>query len=1370
MQELLARVHSEIQKNLDREEAEVTSVFDSEGFFEELEYEGIGLDVRSEKHIVGQNRPDYFAKDQYGNVVFVIEFKKPSRDDDLASHKPQLWEQYVKPLKADYGVLTDGQELIFYERGLRNQPDRKFRVELDEVTTAQAALLENLRKPEIRFETKAQLREYFDDLDTVSVGELIDGEAVGRNEFFDTFRLDTGTLFYQMLERTYDLIEYYVENGQDGNFPKDSYEFWEEYYAADPGWYDLPEEWRDIAGTANNKGKVMFAVETVQSFLGRLMLAKACEDYDFPGIDLSRFFIQETRDLHDNLIEETYIEAASSLMDQMRQELVESVFEQDLYYWWNVPAEDMEDATSRDVAEMDWPAPVTQFSHSLVDFVAAIARFDFSEIEGDPLGDLYQQYFDPKTRRALGEFYTSPDIVDYILDSVEYEGDNHYHRLIDPACGSGTFPVKALRRFKEGIDDDANWAVVLQNLCEESRIVGIDIHPFAVVLAQIRFMLELLPEYKRAIEQESTFILRRLPIYRTDSLIDESEVEEGVQQTLYASYNEEKIEFEMTLPIRDGQEFGEMQFELPRFNHVQDLTSGEIDRREDYFTGLLAVFDAVKERAERDDFEISHDELEPYFRDYYKPEQNIAQITSAYLDTADDFLDDIKKMQKQYNDGRLLRLVEDVVLGSILKNDIDYHYVVGNPPWVSKHSRYRDEEQDRRMKQKYLSAWKETDTYLQFIERGLDMLEIGGTLGFIVSNRYLYNMHGEEIRGLLAKNQIRKVIDFTDVALFEDATNYSSILTVEKTVDNSDWSSFIEDGKFSNQYQIQAARVRGWDEDNISGLIDHLSRQEGTDTLDVFEIDSRRFQERAETKNGRINRIEVSERFTDTDQPITITKQLPQVDVWPVVPPEEYEIIDKVESSMNLRLGDTKVIRSNSWENSETLVGDDIRVGIQTSGDGVYVVEPEVRISANELRKVNQLSIRPTGIADSYLVETDLLKIDINGENADRWLPDWDGRLVFVPYIQGDKRAELISPTKFESNYPKTWAYFTEPAALEQLAKESKERKELHNRLAAYFGIIPNQGSKSAFRQYNLSSSERAELSEALRENPNELTTLDKEMWWYRYMYRKNIETLPQTKVMSGDLSQYNKLCFDEDGSMAPHNVSVYAIMIGKENRYAIAAVLNSAVTEFYHKLHARINQAKHYRYIEDYTSKWPVVVPEGETADELTELVEDILDLKNLESRVEQFPDPYVAERRDEGEEFAKVTYTPSKTFVANPISQSELDNGHRVVLDGGDVTDDVIQTQAAADYVAKAFRGVKLRKNTTYTIPVPTSPDTVVDILRDYEDDNEKLSENDISDLEQRIDDIVFDIYGIEDESKRTRIMRFNTQYKEVRALEDE
>jgi methylase of polypeptide subunit release factors len=1372
MQEILTSIHESVQRNPQLSESEVKDIFVDEGFFSELGYEGFGVDIRSEETIVGKGQADYSGKDNLGNTIFTVEFKKPSRSEDLSEHIGQLWEQYVKPLKSRYGILTDGEYFILYERGTYDSRDRIFRSRLDSVTEEEVEHLSKLHKPSYDFNTKEKLNTYLDGMETVSIGESVDGEEVGKNEFTSTFGLDRHSIFYDMLESTYNLLDYYVSK-EESSFPKDAFEFWEEYYSSDPKWGDLPDEWKDIAEEAANKQKIMFAVETVQSLLGRLMLSKACDDFGFPSIALSEFVTENTREYRGEVPTGSYIIVTSELMGQMRQELVESVFEQDIYYWWDAPVEDFDGGDVRSLSEQEWSSEVRDFDRQLLEFILSVSRFDYRNISGDPLGELYQEQFTREIRQALGEFYTPPSIAEYTLDSVGYDESNlSQKRLLDPACGSGTFLIQALEMYKEKADSDTNWAVELSELCERCKLVGLDIHPFAVVLAQIRFMLNILPEYGEAVEQEGTdFVLKRVPIYRTDTLIDESQIEEGLQRTLSASHEEGMIEFEMPLPIRKGSDFESLPFELPKFEHVQDETLNEIQNQQEYFSCLLAVFDAVKEVGGRQGcYDIEREELEDYFVEYFGQDTNIEQVSNVFLDTANDFLGTVEELRNDYNDGRLLKLIEDVVLASIIKNDISHDFVVGNPPWVAKQNRYTSSVQDRRMKQSYLSAWGEGDPYMEFMERGLDMLDSnrGGHLGFIVSNRFLYNSAAEEIRAFLAKNRIHEIIDFTDVPLFEGATNYSAIINVEKQVPNEDWSSFIEDDRFTNRHSIKATRVRQWDNiDEIPELMELIEERESHPTMEFFEIDSARFQERVRVSRGEVYREEES----TTLDGVSLSKKLPSADIWTFCPDEEYHILRQVEEEMDMRLGDRDVIRNNSLENAPNMVGDDIHVGIQTSGDGVYVVHPTVRLSKEKLSEIDLLPITPSNIDETHTVETDLLKIDISSEDLDRWLTDWDDRLVFVPYKQGDERAELIRPQELHDEYPETWAYFSDAEVLETLSEESDERKEVHNRLAYELDVIGEEDitDEDGERDYevpDLSTNQYQELSESIRNNVEFINQQNKELWWYRYMRRQNIESLPYPKVLTGNQKCEISLCFDGEGIMAPHNARVYSIALDSEKRHSIAGILNSALSEYYHEHHSRIHQGKAYSYIEDFVSKWCIKLPE-ERSDEIESVVDRILRLKDLDQKVAKFPDPYILEARDEGEEFVDVSLTPESDFEASPHKQNNLGGDIGLELDDGQLITEHIDSDVKAEYVQRALEGRELRRNRRVNIPVPLADDVAQSALDELDDDIEEMNDANIDGLEQQIDDIVFELYGITDEDVREHIYRYNRQHESVRPL---
>jgi hypothetical protein len=336
------------------------------------------------------------------------------------------------------------------------------------------------------------------------------------------------------------------------------------------------------------------------------------------------------------------------------------------------------------------------FSKALAKVLYALYKFDFSRIIGDPLGDLYQKYFDRETRKALGEFYTPKEVVEYIVDAVDYNGRSVVDkRLLDPACGSGTFLVEALKRYLDEaapIAEEKGWDFVLSKLCNEYHIVGFDIHPFATIMAQIQFMLVLIPKYKKAIEKNRNFVLKRLPIFRTDSLIDESKSE---AMTLSMFEGGRSISIKITLPVRSGDKFVDAEVIMPFRGEALSEKTGLLNMPE-YFAALQALFDTVKEaaRAEQEK-QVIEQGKKPQMNDERRFAAKLENNLKLYLQNKDwsklagffmpygrYFLDTIRKLRSEYGDGRLVKSIEDIILAGLLKNHVEYDFVVGNPPYV----------------------------------------------------------------------------------------------------------------------------------------------------------------------------------------------------------------------------------------------------------------------------------------------------------------------------------------------------------------------------------------------------------------------------------------------------------------------------------------------------------------------------------------------------------------------------------------------------------------------------------------------------------------------------------------------------------------
>jgi hypothetical protein len=308
----------------DMSERDVENAFLNEDFYTVLGYEGAGRDVRSEWTLPDNRRPDYVTLDANESVTCVYEFKRTGRD--LASHRQQLFG-YVEELKADYGVLTNGERIELYKRGGLDTPSLD--VGLESVTdSAVRDLYTALRKPEWDITDPESVRAYISDLDPIA----LDGD-LGQDHFFDTFRLEENSPFADLVVAMTDLLGE-LRDDREAKFVTGAYDFWEASYASEPD--DVPDAWEPFlangSGSKESLRDFMFCLESGHALLSRLLLAKACEDRDFfpPNTGLGEYF-RELQGFGDRIDLDAYPVAASGLLDEMREHLVESLFEDDIF-------------------------------------------------------------------------------------------------------------------------------------------------------------------------------------------------------------------------------------------------------------------------------------------------------------------------------------------------------------------------------------------------------------------------------------------------------------------------------------------------------------------------------------------------------------------------------------------------------------------------------------------------------------------------------------------------------------------------------------------------------------------------------------------------------------------------------------------------------------------------------------------------------------------------------------------------------------------------------------------------------------------------------------------------------------------------------
>jgi hypothetical protein len=386
----------------------------------------------------------------------------------------------------------------------------------------------------------------------------------------------------------------------------------------------------------------------------------------------------------------------------------------------------------------------------------SLDQFDPTTLSVDPaesrdlLKQLYQQLFPRSVRHDLGEYYTPDWLAELVLDELGYDG-NPDKRLLDPACGSGTFLVMALNRVKTwyrehrhecGFGEDELLRKALRN------IIGFDLNPLAVMAARTNYLMAVRDLLRHAANVE-------LPVYLCDSIMTPED---------YSTQGGATLNF---LPLKTAVGV----FNIPK--------------------------DVLKDRTV---FGRYADLLHACVENDYTQDDFIARLKSEGLEIHQDFQHKrlfmaLSKLKK--NDGIWARIIKNA-FAPLFIGKVDY--VAGNPPWVNWESLPEDYRDGMKpLWQQYglftlsgsagrLGGGKK-DLSMLFVYSAVDnYLEEGGRLGFVITQSVFKTQGaGDGFRQLrFSKERLNiylkpiHVHDLSAMQVFEGATNRTAVFVCEK--------------------------------------------------------------------------------------------------------------------------------------------------------------------------------------------------------------------------------------------------------------------------------------------------------------------------------------------------------------------------------------------------------------------------------------------------------------------------------------------------------------------------------------------------------------------------------------------------------------
>jgi len=338
-------------------------------------------------------------------------------------------------------------------------------------------------------------------------------------------------------------------------------------------------------------------------------------------------------------------------------------------------------------------------------------------------------------------------------------------KILDPACGSGAFPMGILQKLVHILSkldpDNAKWeqrqideAQNIEDTQErrdrireimndfedndddygrklyliENCLYGVDIQSIATQVSKLRFFISLVVDQKidRA---KDNFGVRPLPNLETKFI---------TADTLIAA------------------EQPEAQAQLAELTEVQQLKNALQDVRH-------KIFSVQTTKAKQ-----GHKETDARLR-----EQIAAELKANGW--PDETADRLAKWDP-YKQNESADFFDPEWMFGLKGFDV----VIGNPPYIQI-QKFPKEQKDQWAAQNYATYAATADIYCLFYERGADLLNTGGQLAYITSNKWMRAGYGEKLRGYLAdKVDTHSVLDFGMAQNFGAATTYTCITQFAK--------------------------------------------------------------------------------------------------------------------------------------------------------------------------------------------------------------------------------------------------------------------------------------------------------------------------------------------------------------------------------------------------------------------------------------------------------------------------------------------------------------------------------------------------------------------------------------------------------------
>ena len=442
--------------------------------------------------------------------------------------------------------------------------------------------------------------------------------------------------------------------------------------------------------------------------------------------------------------------------------------------------------------------------------ISILGRYNFTIEENSPeeqqvaldpelLGKVFENLlgaYNPETketaRNQSGSFYTPREIVNYMVDEslIAYLGDNAFVRslfradftfdktrtdeyqkiaeklkavkVLDPACGSGAFPMGLLNRMIDILErispDERVYDLKLSVI--ENCLYGSDIQSIAAQITKLRFFISLICDCEKDASKPN-FGIPTLPNLETKFVSANSLIAKKKKPAQGNLFENPEIE--------------------PTKNELAEI-------RHKHFSAKSA---STKHRLREKD-------------------QALREKLAKLLSDDDNFApEDAKQLAawNPYDQNAVSPFFDPEWMFGVADG---FDIVIGNPPYIQLQN--NGGELAKLYENCNYSTFARTgDIYCLFYERGWQLLKKNGHLCYITSNKWMRAGYGEKTREFFAnKTNPMLLIDFAGVKIFESATVDTNILLFAKS---------------NNQHETVCAVTNKQNKDSVKNLSDFVQQQ-----------------------------------------------------------------------------------------------------------------------------------------------------------------------------------------------------------------------------------------------------------------------------------------------------------------------------------------------------------------------------------------------------------------------------------------------------------------------------------------------------------------------------------------------------------------